>query len=326
MKIIALSDALDLVTRKTLELIGKRGHTVMEADIPIASKIDFKAIRTFRQLIKREKPDVVFSHSTSGLSVALLATLGTTTRVVGYRGTQHRIRRSDPANYLALLNPRVKKILCETADIVDILRDAGVRADKLVYACKPYALEWAQDCLDHPIAVEGQPKDKLRLITIGMFKGRPFKGLSYLLEAMRSLPEAVLTVVGPVDDADREAAPSNVTFVGFSDKATYYIPSHDLLMLPSTRDASPRTIREAQACGLPCIVSDIPGTRDLLLPGKTGLLVPAADPQAIVQAVKQLSDKALRKKMGAASIEHIRDHFDVDAYVDAVEATFKAAL
>lgn len=320
MKLLALSDSLDFVMRKTLDALGKRGHEVVIFEHPIHSKLDRKAIKALRREIRGFKPDVVFSHSTSGLSAALFATIGQDVKVVGYRGTQHRVSRLDPTNYLALLNPKVHKILCETPDIVGILEQAGVRKDKLVQACKPYSLDWVDDCLKHPLAVGGIDPNKLHLITVGSFDHRPHKGLQYLLEAMKQLPEATLTVIGTTDTTE---ATDNVIFLGYNKKATYYLPSHDVLVLPSTRDASPRTVREAQACGLPCIVSDIPGTRDLIVNGESGLVVEPASPDAIVAAVKELQNNPERRNaMSLAARENIRTRFDFDTYVDTLEKLF----
>lgn len=324
MKILVLSDDLDAVMRHTFALLAKRGHEVVIAgpneqlgSAKIKSKLTFKAIKSLRQIIRGEKPDVVFCPSTSGLSNALLAARGFKVKIVGYRGTQARVSRWDPTNYLALLNPGVDAILCETEDIVDILAQAGIKREKLLWASKPYALEWAEPFCSSPKTV-AEPQGWPRLIMIGHCQHRPHKGLHYLLEAMKLLPEASLTVIGRTDAGDRENAPGNVTFLGPDAQAPHYLPSHDLLMLPSTRDASPRTVREAQACGVPCIVSDIPGARDLIIPGITGLLVPPGNPEAIAQAVKSL-DRDKIKKMGVAAKEHIRDHFSVSYYVDKVE-------
>ena len=98
-----------------------------------------------------------------------------------------------------------------------------------------------------------------------------------------------------------------------------------MLVLPSHRDASPRVVREAQACGVPCIVSDIPGTRELIIPGKTGLLFPPGDTDALVRAIAELKDAPGRlEDMGKAAREHIREHFSPKEYTDYFEQLFKS--
>ena len=97
----------------------------------IRSKADFRAAKAYRRIILREGADATFAPSTSGLATMLWATMGTRVRNIGYRGTQAKVRRSDPTNYLALLNPRVSHIVCETPDI----------AEALGMPCRPWR-EW----------------------------------------------------------------------------------------------------------------------------------------------------------------------------------------
>lgn len=342
MRILVISDAFDTVLQMTFSslmerygaevyVIGPAGLNVKATKLitsaPISSKFQLSVIRDIRKAVKKYNIDVVFAPSTSGLSNALFATIGTNANVVGYRGTQHRIHRTDPTHYLALLNPRLSHVVCETKDIHEYLRKF-IPESKLSGMPKPYQVEWVADAITSP---KESPfnNSSLRCIYIGNSKNRPFKGLSFLIEAMRSLESegVTLTVIGSVDENDMQTAPANVIFLGSKSDAVYYLPSHDLLILPSTRDASPRVIREAHACGLPCIVSDIPGARDLIVDGITGLLVPAASPEAIVVAVERfLSDKSQVKIMGDAGQKHIIDNFGMEPYVDYYYNLFKSLI
>ncbi|MDE6126360.1 MAG: glycosyltransferase, partial [Muribaculaceae bacterium] len=183
---------------------------------------------------------------------------------------------------------------------------------------KPFLLSWVDGSLANPKSVEGQPDDALKLIYIGMAKGRPHKGLRQLIDAMTILrgKPVTLTVIGSADDADIAAAPESVTFLGPRRDAVDFIPTHDMLMLTSTRDASPRVVREAQACGVPCVVTDIPGARDLIAPGRTGLLVAPGSAEAIAGAISHaLGDPAGRAAMAAETRRFIADNFSFEKYV-----------
>lgn len=328
--ILVPNDDLDLVTRNTLEAVGadprlnitiagpgESGNGGIEAPA-IRSKLDLKAIRFYRGLIKRLGIDATFSPSTSGLATMIGATFGRRkVRHIGYRGTQAKVHRSDPANHLALLNRRVSHIICETPDIISYLSPL-VGAGKVSGMPKPFLLSWVDGALANPKSVEGQRKDALKLIYIGMAKGRPHKGLRQLIDAMAILKDqpVVLTVIGSADEADIAAAPASVTFLGPRRDAVDFIPTHDLLMLTSTRDASPRVVREAQACGVPCVVTDIPGARDLIAPGKTGLLVAPGSPQAIAEIImRELGDPAELAAMAAETRRYIADNFSFEKYV-----------
>lgn len=111
-------------------------------------------------------------------------------------------------------------------------------------------------------------------------KGRPFKGLTYLIKAFQILnaPEAHLVVIGDYDNSDYELAQQGVGaerihFLWNREDAISFLPKQDLFILPALRDASPRVVREAMACGVPCMFTDIPGARDLIVDNESGILV-----------------------------------------------------
>lgn len=314
-----------MITRRMFEALDKLpdfrviiagpGETV-EA-VAIRSKLSPKAIRNYRKLLRNYRPDVTFSPSTSGLSTMLIASVGLGIRNIGYRGTQARVRRTDPFNYLALLNPRVNHVVCETQDIAESLGTV-IGKDKVSVATKPFMLEWVAEAMASPAPYPGKQNDSLKLITIGMFDGRPHKGLSYLLDSMRMIVDlpVELTVVGSVSDHDRSTAPDNVIFTGPRKDAINLLPVYDLYVLPSLRDASPRTVRESQACGVPCIVTDIPGARDLIAPGNTGVLVPPSDASALAKCIAELSaDRNRIREMAQRTRPYIAENFDMDSYV-----------
>ncbi|MDE6126807.1 MAG: glycosyl transferase, partial [Muribaculaceae bacterium] len=169
--ILVPNDDLDLVTRNTLEEVakdprlnivtagpgeGERGGVEAPA---IRSKLDLRAISFYRRLIRRLGVDATFSPSTSGLATMISATIcRRKVRHIGYRGTQAKVHRSDPANHLALLNRRVSHVVCETPDIITYLSPL-IGADKLSGMPKPFLLSWVDGSLANPKSVEGQPDD-----------------------------------------------------------------------------------------------------------------------------------------------------------------------
>lgn len=278
-------------------------------------------VKSLRSYIKHYQIDILFSPSSAGLSNGLLASLGTKVKNVGYRGTQAKVRLGDPTYYLGVLNPRVAHIVCETDDIRDYLARFIPRR-KLSVNLKPFEVEWVQDACAAPKQAEGIPEGAVACVYVGSCKGRPFKGLGTLVKAFHLLKDdrVHLVFVGDYDQADYElaqAGPSSgrIHFVGFREDAIRFLPGQDIFVLPSRRDASPRVVREAMACGLPCIVSDIPGARDLLIDGTTGLLFPPDSPQALADAIQTLAnDRKRREAMGWAGRERILCDFKAEDY------------
>lgn len=86
----------------------------------------------------------------------------------------------------------------------------------------------------------------------------------------------------------------------------------DIVVLPSYREGLPRVLIEAAACGRPVVTTDVPGCRDAIEPGETGLLVRARDTAALASAIKRLLlDPAMRRRMGAAGRALAVRAFDV---------------
>lgn len=341
--IVLIYHDADMVTLRTFEALAERGFTItlaapagLDIDttlprhdiVPIKGKLNFKAIRSLRAALGALAPAAIYAVSTSALSTALWASRGKSVRVIGYRGTQARVHRLDPTYRMALLNPRVDHIVCETADIEQYL-SRYISPTRLSWRPKPYSTDWVRDAIEHPIHTAAADHDTFSIVYIGITAGRPHKGLHYLLEAMtlleRQRPDikARLTVVGQADDKDIASAPGCVTFTGNRRDAIHFLPGADALVLPSTRDASPRVVREAQACGVPCIVSDIPGARDLIIadsPGQSGLLVPPADPEAIARAIASLHDNPeTHLKMCSNATDNITLNYRPEAYTDYME-------
>lgn len=299
----------------------------------LKSKFVWKAIKELRKIMKQYHIDIVFSPSSAGLSNALFASWGTKVKNVGYRGTQAKVKKGDPTYYLATLNPRVDHIVCETEDIYTYLSQV-ISKNKLSVNLKPFDVNWVKDACTFPKQVEGIPENAITCVYIGSCKGRPFKGLTCLVNAFHLLnnPKVHLIFIGDYDEKDYQLAKSGVAadrihFLGQRDDAIYFLPKQDIFILPSLRDASPRVIREAMACGLPCIVSDIPGARDLVVNGVTGILIPSNSPQELSLAIQSLiDDEEKRKSMGKAGLKHIIEDFSVEDYVDKFRETFQSLI
>jgi glycosyltransferase family 4 len=139
-----------------------------------------------------------------------------------------------------------------------------------------------------------------------------------------------LTLVGDYDEHERhfvQSSPiaSNILFLGERPEAMRYMAASDVYVLPSWRDASPRVVREAMSLSLPTIVSDIPGSRDLILPGETGLLAPAQDPEALAKAILwMLEHPEERRAMGCLGRERIARDFSPERYTEIFADLFRS--
>lgn len=294
------------------------------------SKFSWTLIKSLRRIIKDKSIDVIYCTTSTGLSNALFATLGTHVKCIGYRGTQAKVRRSDPTYYLAILNPRIDHIVCETIDIKEYL-SRFLPTAKLSLNTKPFEVDWVEEAMLHPQEVTEIPENAFKVIYVANTKGRPYKGLATLMEAIRLVDneKVHLTFIGDYDaeiynQIQESEIKNQVHFLGQRRDAIHFLPKQDVFILPSSRDASPRSVREAMACGVPCIVSDIPGSRDLIVDNETGLLVQPASPKAIAKAITFfMENEEVRKRFGKASRQRIIHDFSLDTYIQKFEKLFR---
>lgn len=89
-----------------------------------------------------------------------------------------------------------------------------------------------------------------------------------------------------------------------------------VVVLPSYREGMPKVLLEAQALGRPVITTDVPGCREAIEAGVTGLLVPARDAHALAQAIELLlQDRGVCEQMGQQARLRAERLFDVDEVV-----------
>jgi glycosyltransferase involved in cell wall biosynthesis len=158
------------------------------------------------------------------------------------------------------------------------------------------------------------------------FVGRlvPHKGILTLLAAWsrmdaRVRERASLLLFGGITHVDAEiqdavrhaeASGTGVQFCGWVDDMPSCYAGLDLLVLPSWHEGFPYSVLEAQATGLPAIVSEVSGNVDAVEHERTGLRVPVRDPDALARALERLiSDEGLRARLGGAARQRILEHF-----------------
>jgi len=102
----------------------------------------------------------------------------------------------------------------------------------------------------------------------------------------------------------------------------------DIFVLPSYyREGTPVSVLEAMAMGLPVVATDVPGCREAVVHGETGLLVKARDVEGLSQAVERLiEDEPLRRRMGEAGRERAKEQFAVESIVEKYLELYRALL
>ena len=161
------------------------------------------------------------------------------------------------------------------------------------------------------------------------------KNLDFLIHGYRQLrhiyPGISLTFagVGPHLESLQDDC-SDLPEVSFLGRVPYQnLPQlyneHDLFLFPSVTDTFGMAVLEAQACGLPAIVSNIGGPKEIVRHGMTGYVLPVDDVQSWVDCLSRLIDDflisgSLCQELGDAAREHIVSHYSWDTILKEMVA------
>ena len=161
-----------------------------------------------------------------------------------------------------------------------------------------------------------------------LFVGRIVKdkGINELVGAFKKLyseyPDIRLILVGPYEDnldpisqesRDAISAYDDIVAVGkkMGEELLAYYAAADCFVMPSYREGFPNTVLEAGAMGLASIVTDINGSREIIVDGENGMIVPPQNEERLYQAMKvMLTSQADREKLAGKARKMIADRFE----------------
>ncbi len=184
---------------------------------------------------------------------------------------------------------------------------------------------------------EGIGRDKLVVGIVGRLEEQ--KGHRYFIEALPDIVKkhgenlAVIFVGdGGLKEELHRLAEANGTlnfihFLGFRKDIPELLSVMDILVLPSLFEGMPLTLIEAGAMGIPVVATEVDGSTDVVLEGKTGYLVKPYDTATMAERVNTLlSDHELRQQMSRAAIQHVHACFDMKKQVGETEQLYLAVL
>lgn len=167
------------------------------------------------------------------------------------------------------------------------------------------------------------------LLVAGVGRRVAEKGLPEFSAMAQALAgKARFAWVGPTDDDKPDSMADDVPgvqLVGARDDMHRVYNAMDVFVLPSHREGFSRSGMEAAATGLPMVLSDIRGCREIAADGEEGLLVPAGDADALAAAVERLvADPDLRERLGSAARRKALREFDQRAVARASRRTYES--
>ena len=282
------------------------------------------ARRELTRLLHDLKADVLLCHGYKanlvGRPAARTAGVPAVAIARGWTGQDCRVRFYDRLD--RLLMARMDRVVAVSDGMAAAVRAAGVPAQKVRVirnAARPDAFRDPEPV--HRRAMEALFPDPGERIVLSANRLTPDKGTHVLIDAARTViqsdPAARFLICG--DGASRPGLERQVqtaglqnviVFAGFRPDLDAWMPNADLLALPSFNEGLPNVVLEACACGVPAVATAVFGTPEVLHDGVNGYLVPAGDPAALAERIiRLLGDADLRRRMGAAGRELVREQF-----------------
>ncbi len=172
---------------------------------------------------------------------------------------------------------------------------------------------------------EGKLKNPARLLYAGRLER--YKGLYLLLEALRTIPDTMLTVLGDGSyraQLESMATGLNVRFEGFQKNPAIYYADADIFIMPSLGpEGLPMVTIEAMAHGIPCLFSDLQVHQEITTQGKAGMLFRSGDANDLREKLAILiKDDDLRSAYSKEAYQIVKRKYNPDTARELYLCTF----
>ncbi len=167
----------------------------------------------------------------------------------------------------------------------------------------------------------------------------PRKGQIYLIRALpkivRAAPGAKVVAFGwpglqgkylarVQAEAERLGVADHFIWAGVRDDMEQVYAAIDLLVHPALEEPMGRVLLEAMASGVPVVATEVTGTRECVDNGRTGLLVPPRDADALAEAtIALLRDPQTCRQFGQAAVRRIQEDFSPQSQTARTEVIFR---
>ena len=304
---------------------------------------DVRAFFALLQLLRRERPDIVHTHTAkAGALGRVAARLAGVPHVVhtfhghvfhGYFGRFGTWLTVVIERVLARITDRLLAVSDEVADdLVTTYRIAPRERVQVVSIGLPFdegsESSRARDAARRSFGLApGAP--------VAAFVGRlvdvkePHVALDAWERVRSARSDAVLLVAGggPLLDALRERGVGGVRFLGWCESVTEVYAAADVALLTSRNEGTPVALIEAGAAGLPSVSTRAGGVPSVVRDGETGLLTDVGDANALAAALLRLfDDTKLRGAMGAAARAHVRPRWSSERLAADLDRLYRSLL
>ena len=310
------------------------GLRCIETDIDrrgINPATDLRLFHTYQRLLKEEKPDLVITYSIKpNIYGGLACRIAGVPYCANVQGLGTAFQRKGLAQFVTVLYKlalgKARTVFFENRENAEEFCRRGILS-----AEKETVLPGAGINLERYSYIPYPENKAVHFLYLGRIMKE--KGMDELFAAMRRLRKKfgagmVLDIVGFFDDegykaqVDQLVAEGIAVYHGFQSDPLPYYAAADCVVLPSYHEGMSNVLLEAAATGRPVITSDIPGCREAVEDGKTGLLCKARDGASLYEQMARMAETspAERQAMGQAAHEKMLREFDKRLVVEKTMA------
>lgn len=316
------------------------GVRCIETDVDrrgINPKTDLKLFQTYRQLLKKEQPDMVITYSIKpNIYGGLACSMAGIPYCSNVQGLGTAFQKKALAAFVTVLYKlafrKVHTVFFENEGNAAIFREK-----RIIPAEKQTILHGAGINLDAYSLAPYPNNDAVHFLYLGRIMKE--KGMDELFAAMKKLHEkygsrVVLDLVGFYDDeyykaqVDQLVLDGIAVFHGFQSEPRPYYAAADCVVLPSYHEGMSNVLLEAAATGRPIITSDIPGCREAVEDGISGYLCQVKEAESLYEQMCRMADLSpvQRQSMGQAGRAKMERGFDKQKVVSTtITAVFGEA-
>jgi glycosyltransferase involved in cell wall biosynthesis len=330
---------------------GEFAKRVRELGIPTtvlnSDAKNMGGLQPLRDLIRDWRPHVIHTHGVRANMIGRLANKSEGYPAKSVTTVHSNLALDYPAAWKRTLFGTFEKITWPYVDHF-ILVSHAMKDDFLKIGLPEAKMSVIHNAIELPEEpVEHVPETSLReLIGVGedvtivgtVARLHPVKGHTYLLKAIQKIVQERQDVVFPwfgdgdlYEELKAEAkelcVAEYVRFLGFRKDIPDLLPQLDIFCLPSLSEGLSLSILEALAAKVPVVTTAVGGSPEVITSGVDGLLVPAADPEALYESICLLvKNKERRLELAKAGQEMVYRRFTMRRLVEETTKVYKDLL
>lgn len=304
---------------------------------------DLGLVLRLMRLFRRLNIDVVHTHNQSpwlygGIAAFLSGKplIHTEHTVVDYHPQYHPERWKKIERWLSLITYRITTVANSVAAF--LTAEEGIPSSKINVihnGVKTSVYDKHTDVCSKRASLGINDTDFVVGNVARFYPNKDHKTLLKAFEIVsRNIGQAKLMLAGdgPLKDelvavADKLGLSGKVNFLGNRRDIPEVLKTFDIFALSSTREGFPIVLLEAMAAGLPVVATDVDGNSELVNDGRTGILVPSGNAEALARAICDMaSGRQDVKRMGEEARQAVRSRFNFENMIASYDAIYKKAL